>query len=81
MAVLKYVVIWVLDESHEPIDLKFNKNGSLQDAGQQVCFYVSVFPLMYAQVEARKAEILHEIREMLSASAKLQPTKVNIAHF
>ena len=44
---------------------------------------VSLFPpLIFAQVEARKAEILSEIREMLSASAKLQPTKVNIAwHF
>ena len=38
-----------------------------------------LFPPTYAQVEARKAEILSEIREMLSASAKLQPTKVNIA--
>ena len=39
-------------------------------------------PLIFAQVEARKAEILREIREMLSASAKVQPTKVNIAwHF
>ena len=39
-------------------------------------------PLIFAQVEARKAELLSEIREMLSASAKLQPTKVNIAcHF
>ena len=56
-------------------------SGSLQDAGQQVCIYVSVSPT-YAQVEARKAEILSEIREMLSASAKLQPSKVNIAwHF
>ena len=40
--------------------------------------------LSYAQVEARKAELQSEseIREMLSASARLQPTKVNIAwHF
>ena len=41
-----------------------------------------LFPPIYAQVEARKAELLVEIREMLSASAKVQPTKVNIAwHF
>ena len=32
---------------------------------------------MYAQVEARKAELLVEIREMLSASAKLQPSNVS----
>ena len=63
------------------MDLRFETSGSLQDDGQQVCIYVSVSPT-YAQVEARKAEILSEIREMLSASAKLQPTKVNIAwHF
>ena len=46
--------------------------------------FVSMFLFSpnYAQVEARKAELLSEIREMLSASAKLQPTKVNIAwHF
>ena len=63
------------------MDLRFETSGSLQDACKQVCIYVSVFPT-YAQVEARKAELLREIREMLSASAKLQPTKVNIAwHF
>ena len=63
------------------MDLRFETSGSLQDAGQQVCIYVSVSPT-YAQVEARKAELLSEIREMLSASAKLRPTKVNIAwHF
>ena len=63
------------------MDLRFETSGSLQDAGQQVFIYVFVSPT-YAQVEARKAEILREIRELLSASAKLQPTKVNIAwHF
>ena len=65
------------------MDLRFETSGSLQDAGQEVCIYVSVSPT-YAQVEARKAELQSEseIREMLSASARLQPTKVNIAwHF
>ena len=39
-------------------------------------------PLIFAQVEARKAELLREIREMLSASAKVKPTKVKKAcHF
>ena len=62
------------------MDLRFETSGSLQDAGQEVCIYVSVSPT-YAQVEARKAELQSEseMREMLSASARLQPTKVNIA--
>ena len=66
------------------MDLRFETSGSLQDDSQKVCTNVSVSHpiLMYVQVEARKAEILSEIREMLSASAKVQPTKVNIAwHF